>query len=270
MGILKHLSWKVALYWLVLLGALWAFVELADEVYEQEGFFFDEPILTWFYTLLDPTLTSIALGLSTVGGVGIMVTLSALVTLGLLRFSKREAVFFGVGMTGASLIMVVTKYWFARERPSFFPDVDFWEAASPSFPSGHATGSAAFFLALFLVLMRLIPSWRVFAALSGLFLALSISASRLYLQVHYPSDILAGLLLGAGWVLGVNLVYSRMSAVNEHKFVLLKLPSTLVQRYEAQARAQQLPLETVLEHSLDESKPAVPETASRSATKAAT
>ena len=253
--VLRELSWKVVLYWLLLLGMLWAFVELADEVYEGDGFFFDEPVLNGFYPLLDPTLTSIALGLSVLGGVGVMVTLAIIVTLGLLRFSRREAVFFGVSMTGASLIMVLTKYWFARERPGLFPDVDFWETASPSFPSGHATGSAAFFLALYLVIARLLPKARVPAALLGIFLALGISASRLYLQVHYPSDILAGLVLGGAWVLGVNMVFERLQTPREHSFVLLKLSRDVVVSFEKQARAQNVTLEMLLERTLAASQP---------------
>lgn len=252
--LLARLSWRVGLYWLALLSAIWLFAELADEVYEGDGFFFDEPVLNWFYGLIEPSLTNVALGLSVLGGVGVMVALSLIITLGLLRFSKGEAVFFGVSMTGASLIMVLTKYLFARERPALFPDIDFWETASPSFPSGHATGSAAFFLALYLVISRLAPRLRLLAGLGGLLLALSISASRLYLQVHYPSDILAGLLLGAGWVLGVNWVYVRRT--DGTRAILLDLPTEVVSRYAEAARANGKHPEILMQSVLSERAPA--------------
>lgn len=199
-----RLSWRLLLYWAVLLGSVWAFAELTDEVYEQEGFFFDEPVLGWFYGLITPLRTRVALALSTVGGVEVMVGLTALITLLLWFRSRREAVFFAASMVGASAIMGLTKVLLARPRPELFPDVDLWQTGSSSFPSGHATGSAALALTLYLVVSRLAPRWRALAAVLGLAFALSVSASRLYLQVHYPSDVLAGLALGCAWVLGVN------------------------------------------------------------------
>ena len=234
--LLSRLSWRLVLYWGLLLGGFWLFIELADTLYDRGGFFFDEPILGWFYGLINPTLTTLALVLSTVGGVEVMIGLSVLTTFGLWFVAKREAVFFAFSMGGASLIMLLTKYAFGRPRPELFPDVDFWQSASPSFPSGHATGSAAFFLTVYLVVSRLAPRWRPLAAVFGLLMVLSISASRLYLQVHYPSDILAGLSLGAAWVLGVNAFYRLHSRDRTHRYVLLQLPTDLIEAYRAQAK----------------------------------
>ena len=235
-ALLRRLSWRLLLYWGLLAGGLWAFVELADEVYEQSGFFFDEPVLDWFYTLINPTLTGLAVALSTIGGVEVMIGLSVLTAAGLWWVSKREAVFFAFAMGGASVIMVATKYIFGRPRPELFPDVNFWPTASPSFPSGHATGSMAFFLAVYLVVAHLAPRWRVLAGLLGSVMVLGISASRLYLQVHYPSDILAGLSLGAAWVLGVNAFYTFHARDRSHRTVLLTLPAELVTAYREEAR----------------------------------
>ncbi len=67
-------------------------------------------------------------------------------------------------------------------------------------------GSAAYFLALYLLAQQRSPRW--LAAVTGVLFTLAIG-SRLVLQVHYPSDVLAGWALSAAWVLGVNLVYAR-------------------------------------------------------------
>lgn len=237
-ALLHRLSWRLLLYWGFLLGTLWVFVEFADELYEQEGFFFDEPVLSWFYTLLDPTLTDLALFLSTIGGVEVMIGLSILVAIGLWWVSRREALFFAFAMGGASLIMVLTKFAFGRPRPELFPDVDFWQAASPSFPSGHATGSMAFFLTVYLLFTHLAPRWRFPIGLLGMIMVVGISASRLYLQVHYPSDILAGWALGAAWVLGVNAFYSYHARDRSHRTVLLTLPANLIEAYREEARRE--------------------------------
>lgn len=234
-ALLRRLTWSLVLYLGLMFGALWMLTELTDTLYEKGGFFFDEPVLDWFYTLINPTLTGFALFASTVGGVEIMIGLAVLVFIFLWRVSHREAVFFGFSMGGASLIMVLTKFVLSRPRPELFPDVQFWQTASPSFPSGHATGSMAFFLSVYLVVSRLAPGWRALTAVVGVVMVLWISASRLYLQVHYPSDILAGLALAAAWVLGVNAFYQYNTRDRSHRTVLLTLPSELVQAFREEA-----------------------------------
>ena len=236
--LLSRLSWRLLLYWGLLVGGLWAFIEFADQIYDNQGFFFDEPVLTWFYGLVSPTLTQIALVLSTVGGLEVMIAASALLIIGLWFKSHREAVFFAVSMVGASVIMGLTKVVLARPRPELFPDVNYWQTASPSFPSGHATGSAVFALTLFFVVRRLAPKWQGAASVFGLLFCLSVSASRLYLQVHYPSDILAGLALGSGWVLGVNTLYNYRVRDRSRRNELLRLPETVIAAYRQEAQAR--------------------------------
>ncbi len=236
--LLSRLSWRLLLYWGILLGGLWAFAELTDEVYDKQGFFFDEPVLTWFYGLISPARTQLALALGTVGGLEVMIGLSVALALLLWFKSHREAIFFAVSMTGAAIIMGLTKVILARPRPELFPDVDYWQTASPSFPSGHATGSAAFALTLFFVVRRLAPRWQILAGSLGALFCLAVSASRLYLQVHYPSDILAGIALGSGWVLGVNALYAYEVRDTSRRTVLLTLPREVVEAYRREAQTR--------------------------------
>jgi len=238
--LLARLSWRLLLYWGVLAGGVWVFTELTDEVYEKQGFFFDEPVLAWFYGLISPARTQIALALSTVGGLEVMVGAAVLLSVLLWFRSHRETVFFAASMGGAAIIMGLTKIILARPRPQLFPDVDYWQTASPSFPSGHATGSAAFALTLFFVVRRLYPRAQPLAGVLGVLFCLAVSASRLYLQVHYPSDILAGLALGSGWVLGVNALYS-YERDTSRRTVLLKLRREVVEAYRRDADARGVP-----------------------------
>lgn len=226
-ALLERLTWRVALYWLILIGASWLFLELADEIYEQEGFFFDKPILTLFYQHRAAWLDPLMLGASALGSVSAMAVICSGIALAVWWLSKAELTFYLFSMGGAVLLMVTTKYLLARERPDLFPDVNLWQEASPSFPSGHATGSMAFALTLFLIVQRHWPIGRWLSALLGSLFTLTISLSRLYLHVHYPSDILAGWALGIGWVLGVNYLFTRDKRVRN---LVLTLPSELVEQ----------------------------------------
>jgi membrane-associated phospholipid phosphatase len=119
------------------------------------------------------------------------------------RVSKRSSLFFFVSFVGAVALNYASKAFFGRARPDLFAQL------SPenyfSFPSGHAVGSSAFFLTLYFVVRHHAPKWQWLTLVFGLLLTLGISLSHPYLQVHYPSDILAGWALSILRVLGVNL-----------------------------------------------------------------
>jgi undecaprenyl-diphosphatase len=247
-ALLERVTWRALLYWGLLVAFVWLFVELADEVYEEEGFFFDEPILAWFYGLRTAFFDQLAVGLSTLGDVPAVVAVSLVATLLLWRTSRREARFFVFSMAGASLLMLLGKLFFARSRPTLFPEVDLYSVAGASFPSGHATGSVALALTLFLLVRRLAPRWQLPVAVVAFALAFAISLSRLYLQVHYPSDILAGWALGAAWVLGVHHPFTRGRA---HALLLVRLPKGLAARLEAAARDMGVDKDALAQEALE-------------------
>jgi membrane-associated phospholipid phosphatase len=198
---------SLLLYWGALLATLYAFAELAGDVYERERIGFDVPILNWFHAITTPPLTALALTLSFIGSVYILAPAMLIVVLWLWRVSKRSALFFVLGFGGAVMLNFAAKAFFARLRPDLFAQLS--PENSFSFPSGHTMGSTAFFLSLYFVIRQHAPKWQWLAAVLGLLLTLGISLSRPYLQVHYPSDILAGWALSTLWVLGVNLWYAR-------------------------------------------------------------
>ena len=197
----------LALYGAGLLGALLAFGLLAEDVMEQEPFGFDTALLTWFAAHQLPWLTALAQGFSLLGSLVAFGVLTLAVYLWIRRRSHSEGRFFALSVLGALALNAGAKLLFARVRPSLFDQLS--AAARCSFPSGHTMLSTAFALAFYLVVRHWFPRWRLLVGLGMLIFALGISLSRPYLQVHYPSDILAGWALSLAWVLGLNLWFRR-------------------------------------------------------------
>ena len=114
----------------------------------------------------------------------------------------REAAAVALSLGGAMLIYDLTKALTARPRPS----VEHLQAVTgSSFPSGHATQASAFWLSLVLALRgtSVTPFALRMAGIAATALVLGVAWSRVYLGVHYPSDVLAGVILGSGWALWV-------------------------------------------------------------------
>ena len=123
--------------------------------------------------------------------------------LGLAAWRKlREGLFAGIAIVGSALLNLATKQVFARERPSL------WDSIAPettfSFPSGHAMGSMT--LAAVLVLLAWNTRWRWWVALPMTLFVVLVGLSRVYLGVHYPSDILAGWAVAIAWTIGTYLL----------------------------------------------------------------
>ncbi|MET0717165.1 MAG: phosphatase PAP2 family protein, partial [Pseudoxanthomonas sp.] len=187
-ALLKRHAWRIALLFLGLLVPMWVFAELADEVHEMEQFVFDDPILLRAHALAGPGLDGFFIAVSKVGYEGVIVLDLALVVVLLVIRHWREATFAAVALAGSALLNLGAKQFFQRDRPTL------WESISPedtfSFPSGHAMGSMT--LAAAAVLLAWPTRWRwPMLALAGAFVVL-VGYSRVYLGVHFPSDILAG------------------------------------------------------------------------------
>ena len=206
-GLFREHGRRLLLLFLCLLAPLWLFVELADEIHELEDFYFDDALLWHAHALSSPTLDRFFVVVSALGYQWGVVPADIALTLGLLVARRwREATFAGVSLGGSALLNMATKQFFQRDRPAL------WESIAPehtfSFPSGHAMGSAT--LAMVVVLLCWHTRFRWLAvALAGSF-ALLVGISRIYLGVHYPSDILGGFAAGIAWVSGVYLVLYRI------------------------------------------------------------
>jgi membrane-associated phospholipid phosphatase len=172
-------------------------------VHEAEAFGFDEPLLRFAQQWASPTLDRAMVLASELGYAWGVIPLDGLVFVGLLAFGHvRRAIFFAIATGGSALLNLLAKAVFQRERP------DLWLSIAPehtfSFPSGHAMGSAT--LAAAGVLLCWHSAWRWPALLAGVAFVAWVGASRVYLGVHFPSDILAGWTAAVAWVCAVYLI----------------------------------------------------------------
>jgi undecaprenyl-diphosphatase len=137
------------------------------------------------------------------GSAFLLIPLTVICSLLLVRCGlRREALAVALSLGGAMLISDLVKLLTSRPRPSV---EHLQRVTGSSFPSAHATQASAFWLALALALRAsALPRWVLrLAGVGALLIALVVAWSRVYLGVHYPSDVVAGLLLGGGWALFV-------------------------------------------------------------------
>jgi len=184
-------------------------VHVAGELLEGEHFGFDAAILHMLRVPGDPArpvgpewLLQSAIDISALGGFTLM-TLFGVGGLAFLLYAgkRSEAGWIALSMIGSAVIDGALKQWIARPRPELVPHLAL--VRDPSFPSGHAMISAALYLTLALMLAE---AERGLAARVGLvvffsLVVLLIGMSRVYLGVHWPSDVLAGWCFGAVWAL---------------------------------------------------------------------
>jgi undecaprenyl-diphosphatase len=150
------------------------------------------------------TLTAAARTVTWAGSALVLVPLAVICCLVLVRAGlRRDAFAVALSLGGAMLLSDTVKALVSRPRP---PLEHLQVVTGSSFPSGHATQTSAFWFSLVLVLQasRAAPRRAWMAAAPALLLVLAVAASRVYLGVHYPSDVVAGVLLGAGWAVFVS------------------------------------------------------------------
>ena len=196
--------------WLTaLVAALVAYFlfELTGEVLEGETRAFDEGVLLMLRDATDPAmpagpawLTKMMVDITALGGVTVLALLVTLVVIYLaLRRKFRTAAFVTVSILGGWALSSALKLGIARPRPEVVQHLV--EVTDMSFPSGHAMLSAITYLTLGAMLSRLEdrPSLRYFFPLVAVFLTFIIGLSRIYLGVHYPTDVLGGWAAGTVW-----------------------------------------------------------------------
>ena len=201
---------RVAAAWALVWAPFLLWGALAENVWKRQSFRFDDPILLWLHGHSEPWRDRLMLGLSLVGGYPLLFVSGALLLILLLSSQRRNAIFVALCIGGVSALNVSAKIIFHRTRP------DLWVSLAPehdySFPSGHAMLSSAFtamILALIWRATRTQPHagrWRLASAIIGVTFVFAVGLSRLYLGVHYPSDILAGWLASCAWIALVHII----------------------------------------------------------------
>jgi undecaprenyl-diphosphatase len=179
------------------------FALIARAVVEGQTQQFDNAILRWMGTHGTPFLDVWTLELTALGA-RIVVYMVVLVASAFLWQSRHHysAVMLWVAVIGAGLINSVLKISFNRPRPDVFP----WRTQHvglASFPSGHAMTSIVVYGTLAFLIARLAPTkWqRRLVWTVAMLVVVTVGLSRLYLGVHYPSDVLAGFIIGGAWAI---------------------------------------------------------------------
>jgi undecaprenyl-diphosphatase len=191
---------------LIAATALFAFGWLADEMREGDMQKFDELVRTAVHRHAVPWLTSLMQGFSFVGSVAVVTTLCLAAIGAFLYFRQaRMAALLAITMAGMAVLDVTLKLAFHRPRPvAYFGPTP----TTYSFPSGHAMGSVCFYGVLAAILAarasERVAKWCIW--MGAVLLIGMIGYSRIYLGVHYPSDVIAGYCAGAVWVAAVGLL----------------------------------------------------------------
>jgi membrane-associated phospholipid phosphatase len=149
-------------------------------------------------------LTGVARMITWAGSAFLLVPLALVACLAFARAGlRREALAIVLSLGGAMLISDWVKLLVSRPRP---PVEHLQAVTGSSFPSGHTTQASAFWFSLVLAMPATKASSKLTRVAAGLALliVLAVAASRVYLGVHYPSDVVAGMLLGTGWAIYVS------------------------------------------------------------------
>jgi undecaprenyl-diphosphatase len=192
---------------LLSLGVIALFAKIVEDVVEGESRRFDETVLLWINANLPDWLYEPMLFVTALGYYWVVLPLLA-VAVYVFHHKRRKisAALLMVATVGSVVLSTALKDVLQRTRPELF-DAGY-TASGYSFPSGHATIAVGFYGTLtLLVAWRLRGSWRWTIAAAGTILVLLIGFSRLYLGVHYPTDVLAGFLAALLWISFVGLCY---------------------------------------------------------------
>lgn len=186
------------------------FGKLAGEVIDGDTRAFDEALLRALRNPADPRdpvgpewIESVMRDITSLGSF----TVLTVVTIGVIGYllidgKRAAALFVFIAVAGGGILSDLLKYLFARPRPELVAHLV--DVRTLSFPSGHAMASAVTFLTLGALLVRVQSRKRLKAYVLSvaIVLTLIIGASRVYLGVHWPTDVLAGWCAGAAWAMG--------------------------------------------------------------------
>lgn len=192
--------------------ALFLFGWLAEEVHENEAIRFDNTVRNALHSVASPALTEFLKWVSNLNGPVPMVAYSVLAAgLFLWKGHRTSAALVAVTMAGGACLDGVLKLAFHRPRPA--PYFGIPTPSTFSFPSGHSLMSLCFYgVVAYLLSMHVDAArWRWVLRVAGACMVLLVGASRIYLGVHYPSDVVAGFAAGLVWLTAIVFAYRRIA-----------------------------------------------------------
>lgn len=208
---------EIAVGLLANLGAFFVFVSLTQNILQKETVLYDHFISEIIYSFRTPLLTTAMKTVTTIGNMPIGLLLSVLViALLLIKKHKTELVIFASSLIAGSFLNFLMKLIFRRSRPQLSPLMtpkDF------SYPSGHAMDNTILYVLLVFLFFRFTRNKKlslIFGILSAFWVGL-IGFSRVYLGVHYPSDIIGGFLAGFWVIVTALLIDKTISLRRQHE-----------------------------------------------------
>jgi undecaprenyl-diphosphatase len=214
----RRIEFRILAAFLIMALVVWVFAKAASEVAEGDTLAFDRWLLQGLRNPVDAAvpagpawLTKAMIDVTALGGVTVL-TLITVLAAGYLVAARKTvtALFLVAAIVGGSTESTLLKLAFARPRPELVAHLVSVDSAR--FPSGHAMNSAVTFLAIGALL-----SWaekdravRIYLMSASIALTLVIGCSRVYLGVHWPSDVIAGWSVGATWAVLCSIVARRL------------------------------------------------------------
>lgn len=216
--LLEVLSVFLTLGMIAAIGTLIFLGWLADQVFEGDARQFDDATRAAVHTVASPGMTNFMRFMSFLGNTMTLTaaTIAAIVWFALRKWG-REAKLFALTMIGASLLNITLKLAFQRPRP-----VPFFNLTAPesySFPSGHSLASCCFFAGLAAILSGRVKRKRARTIIWTIatIMFLLIGLSRIYLGVHYTTDVIAGFASAMIWILVVRFVENQLVKRKERR-----------------------------------------------------
>lgn len=208
-ALLSRIEFPLLLAGLVIAGGLWAFEELMELGRAARPHVLDTEILLAFREpgqpanpIGPPWLEGAMRDITSLGSTSVLVLIVAAAVLHLLLVGKpKTALFVFVAVVGGQVLSSLLKFGINRPRPDLVSHLV--DETSLSFPSGHAMLSAVTYLTLGSLAARFLPghTTRIYVLSLAVLVTLMIGVSRVYLGVHWPSDVLAGWCAGFAWAM---------------------------------------------------------------------
>jgi undecaprenyl-diphosphatase len=208
---------------LTIAGLLFAFGFIAQEMAKGKTLAFDRAVMLALRSSADPSvpigpawLPEAARDVTSLGSIVVLVIVT-LAAVGYLFLAGKSAVawLMLIAVVGGIALSDLLKFAFARARPDVVTPLA--RVFTTSFPSGHATLSAITYLTIGAILARSQPSSPISLYFMSLavFLTVLVGVSRIYLGVHYPTDVLAGWCIGAAWAMGCWALMTYLQSVGQ-------------------------------------------------------
>ena len=214
---------SVLLAGVIVAGGMWGFIEMAEVARDTTAHAFDTEILLAFREAGRPDdplgplwLEEAVRDITALGSMIVLVLVTAAAIFYLLLISKwREALLVLVAVGGGQILSSLLKLGIDRPRPELVPHLA--EVYTLSFPSGHAMMSAVTYLTLGSMLAGMAPgnATRIYVLGVAVLITLMVGVSRIYLGVHWPSDVLAGWCAGFAWAMLCWLVARRFLLISD-------------------------------------------------------